>query len=258
MAQSVYDENLLTDEQRKRLAAFTAEWERACAAGDRAGMDAAHAAAEAVRAEAGYSGGGNGAGYTPLGGPAALEAYVPQVDAVNDAYDRALEARIGGIRAAYEESAAAARAAKEAIPGIYQDRKNDLAARSAVAEKNFEEIAAGTGLASGARGQARLAMENSRQAGMSELDRQEGADMAEAERLEAELRRACQNGIAEAVANGEYERAAALLEEYRRAAQSRADVSKDQADEFYRWRQQRAKELDEAAERLRKEARTGA
>lgn len=264
---SVYDDNFLDDEQKKKIAAFTEEWNKAYAAGDRAGMDAAHAAAERVRAQAGYSGGENGGSYIELGGGSSgssaglgyggastLKSYEAQVDAVNDVYDRALEAHLAGLRSAYEESAAAAKAAKEAIPGIYQDEKNDLAAQSAIAEKNFEEIAAGTGLASGARGQVRLAMENTRQAGMSELGKQEGADLAEAERFEAELMRTYQNGIVEAVASGEYERAAALLEEYRRAGQSNVTVSKDQADEFYRWRQQRAKEIDEASERLRKEA----
>ena len=40
MAISVYDEEFLTDEQRRQLDAFTKAWERASAAGDRAGMEA--------------------------------------------------------------------------------------------------------------------------------------------------------------------------------------------------------------------------
>ena len=146
------------------------------------------------------------------------------------------------------------RGAREAIPQVYQGEKNDLAAQSAVAERNFEEYAAGTGLASGARGQARLAMENTRQAGMSALDAQEGAALAEADRQEAALKRAYQDGIARAVAEGAYDRAAALLEEYRKAEESKVSVSQKQADEYFRWRQELAKEIEAEAERLRKEA----
>ena len=143
---------------------------------------------------------------------------------------------------------------REAVPQVYQEEKNDLAARSAVAERNFEEYAAGTGLASGARGQARLAMENTRQNGMSALNAQEGAALSEIDRQEAELKRAYQDGIAKAVAEGAYERAAALLDEYRKAEESRVSVSQKQADEYYRWRQELTKELEAEAERLRKEA----
>lgn len=266
MANSVYDDQFLTDDQRRQVEAFKAEWERANAAGDQAGMDAAHAAAERVRAQQGYSGGEDGGGYIELGswesgllsggGPARLRAYEPQTDAVNKTYDEALRAQIAGLKSAYEESAAAARRAKEAVPAIYQGEKNALAAQSETAERNFNEYAAGTGLASGAQGQARLAMENARQAGLSELGRQEASALAGAESAEAELKRAYQDGIAKAVADGAYERAAALLEEYRKAAQSAVTVSGDQADEVFRWRQQMAKEIDEAAARLRKQAGT--
>lgn len=42
------------------------DWTKAWKAGDQAGMDAAHAAAESVRANYGYSGGADGSGYNPL------------------------------------------------------------------------------------------------------------------------------------------------------------------------------------------------
>lgn len=268
---SVYDDSFLTEEQKKQIRAFTQEWQRANAAGDQAGMDAAHAAAERVRASAGYSGGDGGWEYHELGAggaksggtggkipgqgtPTALASYAPREKEVNDLYDAALERELAELKAAYEENAAAVRGAREAIPQVYQGEKNDLAAQSAVAERNFEEYAAGTGLASGARGQARLAMENTRQAGMSALDAQEGAALAEADRQEAALKRAYQDGIARAVAEGAYERAAALLEEYRKAEESRVSVSQKQADEYFRWRQELAKEIEAEAERLRKEA----
>ncbi len=267
---SVYDDSFLDEEQKNKIRAFTQEWWRAHEAGDQAGMDAAHAAAERVRAQAGYSGGEGGWEYHELssskagagtsggtlgqGTPAALKSYEPREKEVNDLYDAALGRELAGLKTAFDTNVAAAKESREAVPQVYQDEKNDLAARSAVAERNFEEYAAGTGLASGARGQARLAMENTRQNGMSALNAQEGAALSEIDRQEAELKRAYQDGIAKAVAEGAYERAAALLDEYRRAEESRVSVSQKQADEYYRWRQELTKELEAEAERLRKEA----
>ena len=46
---------LMTDEDLDRLGAFGDAWNEANAAGDQAGMDAAHAGAEALRAKYNYS-----------------------------------------------------------------------------------------------------------------------------------------------------------------------------------------------------------
>lgn len=61
------DNALLNADQQQQLAALKAQWAQANAAGNQAGMDAAHQQAEAIRQSAGYSGGANGAGYSVLG-----------------------------------------------------------------------------------------------------------------------------------------------------------------------------------------------
>lgn len=58
---------LMTDEDLDRLGAFGDAWNEANAAGDQAGMDAAHAGAEALRAKYNYSGGSDGSEYNPWG-----------------------------------------------------------------------------------------------------------------------------------------------------------------------------------------------
>ena len=58
---------LMTDEDLDRLGAFGDAWNEANAAGDQAGMDAAHAGAEALRAKYNYSGGADGSEYNPWG-----------------------------------------------------------------------------------------------------------------------------------------------------------------------------------------------
>lgn len=77
MALSNADQANLNEEQKKQVQAYKDQWAAASAAGDQAGMDAAHAAAEAVRAQAaggGYSGGSDGGGYSLLSGAAGSQS----------------------------------------------------------------------------------------------------------------------------------------------------------------------------------------
>lgn len=63
MALSSWDRSNLNSSQQSAIQKATDDYNRAMAAGDRAGMDAAHAAAESIRSQAGYSGGGDGSSY---------------------------------------------------------------------------------------------------------------------------------------------------------------------------------------------------
>lgn len=60
---SAADESHLSDSQKQRVRDAKAAWDDANQRGDTAGMEAAHQAAEAARAEAGYSGGSDGSGH---------------------------------------------------------------------------------------------------------------------------------------------------------------------------------------------------
>lgn len=57
------DKQYLSAEQQKQIAELKEQWAAANAANDQAGMDAAHQAAEQIRASAGYSGGSSGNAY---------------------------------------------------------------------------------------------------------------------------------------------------------------------------------------------------
>lgn len=59
-------ESQLSEEQKRRLQETKQQWADARAAGDAAAEKAAHEAAEAIRAEAGFSGGADGSGYIKL------------------------------------------------------------------------------------------------------------------------------------------------------------------------------------------------
>lgn len=66
MAVSATDKNRLNSEQQSAVQNYTDQYYEAKARGDKAGMQAAHAAAEKVRNQAGYSGGANGSGNTSV------------------------------------------------------------------------------------------------------------------------------------------------------------------------------------------------
>ena len=278
MAISVYDEQFLNDEQRKRLRAFTDAWNEANARGDQAGMEAAHAAAERVRAEANYSGTRDGSGYVGIdaaggggqsagnggawsGGqnagsgvysPAQLPGYRAGVREVNDLYDAARERKLAQLKTAFDQSVEALRAERAELPGVYDGQKNAAAAQSEMAGRSFNEYAAASGLNSGTAGQAALARSNQLQGDLTALGQQEAAEQADIARRESQLRTQYADDVAAAVAQGEYDRAAALLEEYRRAETSRVDTAREQANENYRaW--QAGVSAAQTAEKARRE-----
>jgi hypothetical protein len=75
---STYDQQYLSSSQQSQINVYTNMWEAANAAGNQAGMDAAHAAAEAIRATANYSGGQDGSQYIPfIGVPYYPWGYYP-------------------------------------------------------------------------------------------------------------------------------------------------------------------------------------
>lgn len=269
MAISVYDDQLLTEEQKRQLKAFTDAWNRANAIGDQAAMDSAHAAAERVRAQAGYSGGMDGSGYRDLGGSGgtgagaqgssgqygsaggAVSVYTPpertyyqaRTEEVNRLYDMAREAELAKLKSAFEESNAELEARRREIPGLYQDSRNAVAARNEREARSFNEYAAASGLNSGAGGQARLAMSGQLQGDLTQLDAREASDRSALEDSIARLRVKYQNDIAAAVAAGEYKRAQALLEEYRREEESRVEAANAMADDGYKaWQSQLERE----------------
>lgn len=80
------DQTNLTKAQQAQITEYKKQWEAASAAGDTAGMEAAHKGAEAVRATAGYSGGADGSGNTRIssyGGGQTAEDVQNWVDRYN-------------------------------------------------------------------------------------------------------------------------------------------------------------------------------
>ena len=214
---SIYDEQFLNDEQRKRLQTFTDAWNQANARGDQAGMEAAHAAAERVRTEANYSGTRDGSSFVDMGTaqapsesktytpaptpepytpspapeaytPAQLPSYQAQTDAVNQLYDAQREAALAALKGAYEANSSTLEAQRAEIPGVFQTQRNAAAAQSELAGRNFNEYAAASGLNSGTAGQAALARSNQLQGDLTALGQQEAEEQRKVDSQLAQLK----------------------------------------------------------------------
>lgn len=102
MAISVYDQNEMSEQDRKLLEVYKKEYASAHAAGDTAGMKSANQRAEALRASYGYSGGSDGSQYNPIAGYEGVGEAKKAGENLNSAYS--------GIADAYKSQADAQKA----------------------------------------------------------------------------------------------------------------------------------------------------
>ena len=234
--QGDYLDQGLSAADKAAVEAIQAQWDKAKKEGNTAEMNRLHAMAEEKRAQYGYSGGGDGSQYIyqepeeefmlPQTG---LPAYQAQTGAVNNVYDAASKAALAALQSAYDKNKLEYEALKEKLPALYQKQANQVSANAEKEKANFNEMAAYQGMNTGTGSQAKLAMGNQAQNDMAELRTAEASAMADVENDLTALYIEYQNSIAEAVANNEYERAAALLKEYQKAAESVVSTAQNQA-----------------------------
>lgn len=226
----------LSASDKAAVEALQAQWEAAKAAGDQTAMQNYHSQAESIRAKYGYSGGGDGSQFIyqepeeefqlPQ---TALPSYQAQTGAVNNVYDAASKAALAALQSAYDKNKLEYEALKEKLPALYQKQANQVSANAEKEKANFNEMAAYQGMNTGTGSQAKLAMANQAQGDLGDIRLAEANAIADAENDLTALYVEYQNSIAEAVANNEYERAAALLKEYQKAAESVVSTAQNQA-----------------------------
>lgn len=189
----------------------------------------------------GLSGSASGSSSTGSvgGGASGVSSGVPdyqvQGDHVNKIYDAAKDKTLAALEQAYEKSKLSAEAAKEKIPAIYQQQANAAAAQAEKAKQAFNEYAAGAGLSSGAAGQATLAQGIGAQRDQTNIRTAQGNALADMELQLAQLHTDYQFGVQQALAENEYERAAALLAEYQRQSENAIAQAQAQAEMDYRY-----------------------
>lgn len=235
--QGIFMDADLSVSDATKVKALQALYESRKAAGaTQAELNSIHQQAEDIRAAYGYSGGGDGSMYIPIEMPEdtlpqiGLPVYEPQVEQVDSLYNAAQQRSLSALQSAYDQSRLELEKYQSSIPGIYQQQANALAAQQAMQQRQYNEYAAQSGLNAGNSAQARLAMANQMQNNLGQIRTAEANATADAQYQLTQLFTSYQNSIAEALANNEYERAAALLAEYKQRAQSVVDVAQNQAN----------------------------
>ena len=137
-----------------------------------------------------------------------------QGQAINDMYDAKKQSQLTQLESAYQASRAEAEAARDKLPGQYRQQANDLAAQYERNRRNFNLQAEASGLNTGAASQAALAQNSAYQRDMGNLRTAQADAMTEADRGIAELERQYQANVSSAIADNDYQRAQALLNEY--------------------------------------------
>jgi hypothetical protein len=136
-------------------------------------------------------------------------------DQINQMYDAQRDAQLASLESAYNQSRSDAQAARDALPAQYQGRANDLAVQYERQRRNLNQQAAANGLNTGAGSQMQLALGGNynRDYGNIRTAQQQAIDNAD--RGIRDLQTAYQSSVQQAVANNDYQRAQALLAEYK-------------------------------------------
>lgn len=260
-----YLDRYLPADQKALVESYQSAWDAAKASGNQAGMDAAHAAAEAIRATQpiAYSGGADGSEFIRLssgssevisdsdalsvtsssGGGAylggAYSAYqMPSANSaetyIRDLYKAQENANIAALRAAYDQNVLTLDAAASKLPAQYNDARNRLYGEAEIERAAFNERAAAQGLNSGTGTQIRLSMDNALLGNLGAISRDESNRKSDFTLERAKLDTAFKNGVADAVSKGNLAMARDLIDDFMRVDASLLSTAKAQADEDYR------------------------
>ena len=236
-AKGTYNDADVTAADKNKITALQQQYNAAKAAGDAAGMNAAHASAEAIRAGYNYSG-GDGSQYLPTTPKNnvtvnTLPSATSQESYVNSLYAASQEKALAALKTAYDENTATINAQAQKIPGIYHDAENQAAANNAIETQRMNEQLAASGLNTGAAGQAALAQSNQYQANMSSMEKAKADALSEVETQRTQLSTQYKNAIAEAIATNNYQKAQALYNEAVRVDESIVNTALNQAQLNY-------------------------
>ena len=137
-----------------------------------------------------------------------------RTNAINDMYEAQKQNQLTQLEDAYKQNVQSQEQAISKIDPAYQQKANDLAAQYERNRRNFNQQAVGNGLNTGTASQAALAQNSAYQRDMGALRTAQADAMTEADRGIAELERQYQANVSSAIADNDYQRAQALLNEY--------------------------------------------
>lgn len=137
-----------------------------------------------------------------------------RVQAINDMYAAQQKALEEQYKAAYDQQMSDAQAAADKIPGTYQTQANDLAVQYERNRRNLNQQAAGNGLNTGTGSQMALALGSQWQRDYGGVKQAQADAQAEADRQMVDLKAQYESQVAAAIAQNDFQKAAALIDEY--------------------------------------------
>lgn len=162
----------------------------------------------------GDTGGTTGGTTSSITSPAYSTA---RTDAINQMYNAQAAAKQQELKAAYDRQMSNAQAAADKIPQTYQQQANALATQYERNRRNLNMQAAGNGINTGTASQQALALNSAYQRDYGNIGRAQADAQAEAQRGMADLTAQYESNIQSALAQNDYQKAAALLNEYNNA-----------------------------------------
>ena len=149
---------------------------------------------------------------------------------VNDMYEAQKKSQLAGLESAYQQNLSNAQAARDAIPGQYQARANDLAVQYERQRRNLNQQANANGLNTGAGSQMQLALGGNynRDYGGIRTAQQQAIDQAD--RGIRDLQAAYNSSVQQAVADNDFRRTQALLADYQQRYQQQLQTAQNLAN----------------------------
>ena len=148
---------------------------------------------------------------------------------INAMFDAQKEAQLKELENSHKLSMSAAEEARDKIAPQYQTAANDLSVQYERNRRNFNEQAAANGINTGTASQAALAQNSAYQRDFGGLRKSESEALATANRGIADLTAQYQGKVELAIAENDYKRAAALLDEYNAEYQRNIEKAKQLA-----------------------------
>lgn len=132
---------------------------------------------------------------------------------INQMYDAQKQSTLAGLEDAYNQNLSNAQAAREQINPTYQRSANDVSAAYERTRRSNNQMAAASGLNTGAAGQQAVAQGNAYLNALGQVRTAQSNALNAADRGISDLEAQYKTAVAQAIANNDYQRAAALFDE---------------------------------------------
>ena len=156
-----------------------------------------------------------------------------QDERINSYYDEYINSQKQQEQAAYDENVRALDYQASKIAPQYKRQREALAAENEIERQNFRQSALANGINVGAGSQYALSSQNNYQNNMTSLRRSEAEAMNDVEENRRQIKASYQAAVAQAVSNGNLNRAKALYDEAVRVDESIVATQRAQAQENY-------------------------